>query len=395
MIHLARRHAIVLAILACGCKKAEPPAEDTKPVVAVQTMVVTTRPFTETVGAIGTVAARTGRSATMSASVAGRFASLQVKQGQSVTEGQPLIQLDPAPFRTASTSAQAALSAAQSAYDRANRLATAGIVPRKDAEQAAADLARAKADDETAQRMVTLSVLHAPIGGVVTRVIATPGASIDVGQPLVEIADPTAVDILLNLTPTDAGKVHPGAHVELRGGQTEAGEPLGSGTVIDIAPMVDSATRGVAVRVQAPTTRRPLRIGETVFGAITVASRPSALSVPLEALVPEGDGFKVFVVDDGNIAHETDVEVGARTTTLAEITSGLKVGQRVVTSGAYGLEDSVTVTTEKEGETDKDAAPGKEIAPGKKGARPPKDAVERSGPPPSRARRGKRRSNLR
>jgi RND family efflux transporter MFP subunit len=133
--------------------------------------------------------------------------------------------------------------------------------------------------------------------------------------------------------------------VTLSAGQKAGGEPLGSGTVTQISASVDSTTRGVPVRVRAPATKRPLRIGETVFGQIVVGTHPKAIAVPANALVPDGEGFKVFVVDSANVAHEQAVTVGARTDSTAEITEGLKGGERIVTYGAYGVEDSVKVTT--------------------------------------------------
>jgi RND family efflux transporter MFP subunit len=178
---------------------------------------------------------------------------------------------------------------------------------------------------------------------VITRLTATLGASVDPSQVLIEIADPSALDVLFNVTPTDAGRIHPGNKVTFSAGQDASGEPLGIGTVIDVGGTVDTATRGVFVRAQAPTTRRTLRIGETVFGSITVAVRGSAIVIPIEALVPEGGGFKVFVVDGTGIAHERDVTVGGKTDKVAEITEGLAVGERIATTGAYGLEDSVKV----------------------------------------------------
>jgi len=99
----------------------------------------------------------------------------------------------------------------------------------------------------------------------------------------------------------------------------------------------------VAVRVQAPTTRRPLRIGETVFGSIALSTKPNAIVVPLEALVPEGDNFTVFVVDAAGIAHERAVKVGGRSGAGVEITEGLQAGEKVVTYGAYGVQDSAKV----------------------------------------------------
>jgi multidrug efflux system membrane fusion protein len=90
---------------------------------------------------------------------------------------------------------------------------------------------------------------------------------------------------------------------------------------------------------------RALRVGETIFGRITVESTPDVLTVPIVSLVPQGDGFTVFVVDSQGLARQRDVTVGERNDSLAEITRGLNAGERVVTSGVYGLVDSSRVTS--------------------------------------------------
>jgi len=59
--------------------------------------------------------------------------------------------------------------------------------------------------------------------------------------------------------------------------------------------------------------------------------------------VPEGYEFKVFVVDGAGVAHERDVKVGGRNNTGVEILEGLQAGERVVTYGAYGVQDSAKV----------------------------------------------------
>ena len=346
-----RRRAIITttiaaAFLACHGEKKE--EESAKPTVSAATIVVEPQAFTETLGAIGTVVSRAGHSAALSAPAAGRVERVFVASGQAVRAGQTLIEMDQAAFQSSLESAQATLSAAEKANERQQRLAQQGIIPRKDAEQAAAELAKARSDAVAARRTQELSIIKSPINGVVTRMSATIGAPVDPAQPIIEISDPSALDVLLSVTPTDAGRVHKGAKVSLSAGQSASGETLGVGSVVDVAVAVDTATRSVAVRVQAPTTKRPLRIGETIFGAIVVGSNPAAIVVPLAALVPEGDEFKVFVVDANSIAHERAVKVGARTSTSAQITEGLHPGDRVVTSGAYGVEDSTKVVAPKD-----------------------------------------------
>jgi RND family efflux transporter MFP subunit len=332
------------AVTAVSCKKAEAPAEAaTHPTVGATTVVITPQPFTESLGSIGTVVSRAGHVATLSAPAAGRVQQVLVTTGQMVQAGQTLIVLDQAPFQAALASAEAALSVAEKSNERQQRLAGEGIVPRKDAELAAADVAKARADAAAARRMAQLSVLRSPIAGVVTRMSATLGASADPAQPLVEISDPRALDVLMNVTPSDAARIRTGVKVALSAGQSANGESLGIGSVGEISGTVDSTNRSVAVRVQAPTTTRPLRIGETIFGSIALSTRPNAIVVPLESLVPEGDVFHVYVVDPNGVAHAREVKVGGKTSTVAEVTEGLRAGERVVAYGAYGVQDSAKV----------------------------------------------------
>ena len=336
---------LVSALLLGGCRHDadEEGGAAAAPVVGVRTAIAAAQPFTETLGAIGSVRARAGHSAALGAPGAARIARVLVTAGQHVSAGDVLVELDQTAFQGAAQSAGAQLEASQAAYDRAKRLADAGIVPRKDVEQAAAELGKARADAATARRAAQLSVLRAPISGVVTSVTATLGATADPALPLVEIADPTATDVVLETTPADAARIHPGAAVALVAGQGAGGESLGSGSVADVGGTVDSATRSVSVRVRVVNARRPLRIGETVFGEIATSVKPDAVVVPTDALVPEGDGFKVFIVDGQNIAHARHVAIGGRSSTLAEIIDGVRAGERVVTYGAYGVEDSAKV----------------------------------------------------
>ena len=332
--------ALVFAIAACKTKGAED--ETATPLVHAGTAVVTTQPFTRTIGAIGTVVARAGHAASLSAPAPARVSRVLVTTGQRVRAGQPLVELDRSAFAASFGSAEATVAASQQAYDRAQRLVQEGISPRKDLEQASADLAKARADLTGARRALQLATLTAPISGVVTRMSALVGATADVTQPLVEIADPSAVDIVLSVTPEQAAQIHAGNDVALSAGQSASGESLGRGRVADIGATVDTVSRSVTVRVAATSPSRPLRIGETLYGAIATSTTPSVV-VPVQALVPEGEGFKVFVVDAASVAHGRDVTVGGRTDSLAQITKGLAAGERIVTYGAYGVDDSVKI----------------------------------------------------
>lgn len=336
---------VVLAALLAACSR---PHDDeagggTPAVVGAGTAVALTQAMPQLVLAIGTVTPRPGRFAELAAPAPTRVARIFVSPGQRVAEGEALIEFERAPFDASAKSAAAALTSAQRAYDRAVRLVQAGILAQKDSDQAAADLAQAQSAAVTAQRSQELATLRAPLAGVVTEIRAVLGGSVDPTEPLVGIADPAALDVVLSVTPADAARIHPGAALTVTAGEGANGELLGRGAVTAVGAAVDSVSRAVQVRARIARPARPLRIGESVSGRIETGVHARAVTIPAEALVPEGDGYRVFVVDSAGIAHARSVTVGARTEALAEILSGLMAGETVVTSGAYGVEDGAKI----------------------------------------------------
>jgi RND family efflux transporter MFP subunit len=340
--------ATALVLAAChGNRQASAAAADTTssgPAVGgVGTAVAALQPFEQVVTAIGIVTARPGRFATLSAPGPTRVAHIFVAPGQRVAEGDSLIAFERAPFDAAARSAETALANSERAYARAVRLVQAGILPQKDGDQAAADLAQAQVAAITARRAQQLATLRAPLAGVVTQMTAVLGAAVDASQPLVEVADVTALDAVFNVSPAQAAQIRGGDSMHLTAGQGEGVEVVGQGSVTAIGAAVDSTSRAVAVRARIGRPTRPLRIGESVFGRIVTAVHAGAVTVPLAALVPSGDGFQIFVVDSGGVAHVRAVTVGARSDSLAEILTGLTAGETVVTTGAYGIEDGTKI----------------------------------------------------
>lgn len=334
------RGTLVLILLTAACSGEPKPSNEDSGVAGVATALATREPFPLSINAVGTVSARPGRYAALGPPGPTRVARIFVVAGQRVAAGDSLIEFERAPFDAAAASGAAALASAERNSARAARLAQAGILPQKDADQAAADLAAVRAAEITARRAQELATLRAPLAGTVTRMTAVLGASVDPGQTLVEVADPTALDVLFNVSPAEAGRIRAGDTLALSSGEGPAAEQLGTAKVVSVGVAVDSASRAVGVRAHVSRSARMLRIGESAFGKIIIGVHADAIAVPVEALVPEGEGFRVFVVDSAGIAHARSVVVGGRSETRAEILQGLTAGERVVTTGAYGVADS-------------------------------------------------------
>ena len=350
------RSALLLSLVACGGGGTDEEAVREATVVA-RTAVVTEMPFRETISAIGQVVPRVGSVALLSAPAATRVAAVMAVAGQAVAKGAVLVEFEQGPFQARAQAAEAALQAAERARDRARRLVDEGIAPRKDLDQAEAELARAQAEAVAVRRDAQLSRLRAPISGVVTKMDAVLGASVDASQPLVEIANPRSIDVLLNVAPEDAARIRVGTRVMLTTGQGAGAEPLGTMTVSDVGAAVDPETRAVAVRVRGGAPRRALRIGESVSAELTVAEYPRALTVPLAALVPDGERYSVFVVDAGNVAHARLVKLGGRTAAVARVVEGLTAGERVVAEGAFGVSEGSRIIPPDSASTRSEAVP--------------------------------------
>src|SRR5207249_10723888 len=197
-------------------------ASDAPAGVQAGTAVATVQAFPQLMSAIGTVTPRPGGFAALAAPAPTRVARIFVAAGERVAEGDSLIEFERAPFDAAALSSEVALTSAQRAYARAVRLVQAGILAQKDSDQAAADLAQAQAAAVTARRAQQLATLRAPLTGVVTAMSAVLGASVDPSQALVEVADPSALDIVFNVTPAEAARIHGGDGVTVTAGEGAA-----------------------------------------------------------------------------------------------------------------------------------------------------------------------------
>lgn len=324
------------------------------PAVRVSTALVVRADMALDIVATGAIVARAGSFARLSAPSPTRVTRILVTSGDRVQAGQALIMLDRAPFSAASQQATATAQAARAAETRAAGLVSQGIWARRELEQARASRVQADAAVTLAQRGLDLATLRAPMSGVVSRVYAAIGASVDAMQPLVDVVDPTAIEVRLALSPGDAARVRRGAAVRFTvdGGTSAPAQSLGGGQVTTIAPQVDSLTGAVDVRARLIAPTRQPRLGEVVTASLQTDVHPGAVAVPAASLVAAGDGYQVFVVSRGDTARSRGVTVGRRSGTLAEILAGVAVGEMVVTEGAYGVEDGSPLRiTEKRGAT--------------------------------------------
>lgn len=355
--------ALLVAILA-GCGQQTPQGATPPIPVAAATLVAAPLDLTEDLP--GRVAAV--RIAEIRPQVSGIVMRRQFEQGTEVRAGQPLFQINPAPFKAEVDTANAGLQRAEAALARASvqtkRLQTlveADAISRQvydDAvsqrNQAAADVAQARATLARRQLDLKFATVEAPISGRIDQALVTEGA-------LVSSADTNPMARIQQIDQVYVDVRQPAAALEsLRAALSTAPEAGGTGLPVQVlrdngtaydlkgrmlfsGVNVDAGTGDVLVRVLVDNPKRQLLPGMYVRTRIPRASYTNALTVPQEAVVRVGGKPQVWVLDaKGHVALKP-VELGELTNRRYRIQAGLQAGQRIVVEGMERLTDGALV----------------------------------------------------
>ena len=308
--------------------------------VPVGVSLAVTDTVTDQLNVIGRLAPPPGGSALLTASAPGVVKDIAVQVGSRVARGALLIQLDaPELEKDARTlAAQAEIAAREAA--RQQELLKQGITSARQADEKAAEATGARLAAEAAARLLERTRVASPIAGAVQRVLVHPGERVDAGAQLVEVIDGSTLDLLAAVPGAALARVRVGAAATVR---ADGDSEEHAGKVAAVAPAVDSLTNAGQVVIRIPNRGGALRAGSGASGTITVGARHQALVVPDSALVVLGDSLTVFVVGADSVAKARTVAVGVRRSGRAEILRGLSPGERVVTTGGFGLTDGMRV----------------------------------------------------
>jgi HlyD family secretion protein len=189
----------------------------------------------------------------------------------------------------------------------------------------------------------------APADGVVLRRIRESESVVPAGEPLLEIGDPEALEVVSDLLTTDAVRVQPGARATV---EQWGGEPVLDATVRRIEPSGFTKISALGVEEQRVNVILDFADPASAWSALGDAYRVEVrivvweaadiVKVPTGALFRQGEDWAVYVVE-GDRANATVVEVGHQTGREAEIISGVSEGQPVILHPGDTLSDGVSV----------------------------------------------------
>ncbi len=267
--------------------------------------------------------------------------------------------------------------------ERAERLAAAGTISSRALDKAATDLETAKA--EVAQAVANLELrkselvsaearliepdqlvatpardaccvtVLAPVDGVVLKLPADSEQVVAAGTPLVEIGDPSQIEVIVHLLSSDAVQIRQGSSASL---SDWGGEETLNARVRRIDPAAYTKISALGIeeqRVDAvldligdPGQWRGLGHEFRVMVHITLWEDADVPRVPMGALFRRGADWNVFRVVDGRAAATT-VEIGRRNNTHAEIIGGLSAGDIVILHPSDRVIDEVKVVARADG----------------------------------------------
>lgn len=322
--------ALVFGLAACSdepdaAAAGGPPGGMQLPVEAV---TVTPQPLAgglETVGSL-----RADESVVISPEVAGRITRIHFREGGKVNAGDPMFSLDGDTARAALAEAQANLANSRSAAARGSQLNEAQLIARSDYDTLRAQQSVDQARVASASTALSKMTLRAPFSGQVGLREVSVGDFVGVGQDLVTLVRTDPIEVDFSVPETELARLRPGQDLTL---QVDAfpGETF-SGQVVAIDPVIDTGSRSVQVRARIPNPDGRLRPGQFARLQLQAREDVTALLIPEQALMQQGEERFVYTVVDGK-AKRVVVETGMRVPGLVEVTSGLQAGDVVITAG--------------------------------------------------------------
>ncbi len=325
--------------------------------------------------AVGSLRSRQG--VILRPEVGGRIAKLGFADGQRVTRGQLLVQLDDTLQQAQLLQAKAQASIARTNLQRNRELVAQNFVSQSAADQTAAALEVAEAQVAVAQAQLARMAMLAPFDGVTGIRSVNVGDYVKEGADLVSIEDIGAMTVDFRLPEAVISRLRLNQAVDvsldgLPGRKFKA-------RVEAMDSQLDANGRSLLVRARLDNSSGVLRSGMFARARLVFEERPRALVVPEEALVPQGAKqyvIKVVNSPDGKVSQRIEARMGLRIPGKVEILEGLAPGDSVVTAGHARLMrgDGIALRVVQVGEP---AAPR---STGEAKARPAAPAASGAGP---------------
>jgi len=319
---------------------------------------------------------------TVRSRVDGQVTDVGFKQGQMITEGQVLVQIDPRPYQAALDQAiakkaqdEASLKDAQLNLARYGALATQEFASRQQfntqqatVQQLMAQIQGDQAVIDNAQTQVSYTTIRSPLAGKAGFRLVDPGN-------IVHAADTTGIVTIVKLQPIsvvftapeeevpDINKALAAGTVPVSALSTDGTKTLSEGHLALVNNEVDQASGTIRMKATFANTDNVLWPGLSVSTRLLLDTLKQVIVVPDEAVERGPDGLYAFVVGNDDKVQQRALTVSQESDSGAVVAKGLSPGEKVVVAGQYGLSDGTLVAPIAAKPPEPAAAPGPVQAP--------------------------------
>jgi membrane fusion protein (multidrug efflux system) len=262
--------------------------------------------------------------------VSGLVTKISFKEGQYVSKGTPLLYLNDNDLQAQYQKLEYTQKLFESQENRQKQLLAREAISQEEYDIVLNQYNTTLSDLKLVEAQIQKTIVRAPFNGTLGLRQVSEGSVIGTGDIIATVVNMDPIKIEFSIPERYANMVEVGAPVFF---SSESTEGEAEGRVYAFEPRIDAATRTLKLRAQSSNKGGKFLPGMFVKIRFVLGEIDSALMVPAESVIPELQGYKVFVVGKDQKAEERSVEIGTRTESHVQITKGLEEGEMVLTSG--------------------------------------------------------------
>ncbi|RKG68738.1 efflux RND transporter periplasmic adaptor subunit [Corallococcus sp. CA054B] len=297
--------------------------------------------------AVGTVLALRG--VTLSAELPGVVNDIRFENGASVKKGQVLVQLDTSSEQAQLAGAEADAELSRLTRERAEKLNAQGANTQSELDAVRARALQSSATVAHLKSLIAKKTIRAPFDGRIGIRQVELGQLVSPGNPIASLQSSTPALVEFQLPQQALAQVKQGQKVRLRV-DVFPGESW-EGDLTTINPEVELSSRNVRMRATVPNADGRLLPGMFVSVEVLSDASEQVVAIPATAVLFAPYGDSVFTLSEGKdaagktalLARQQFVRLGERRGDYVAVTSGLKPGQTVVSSGVFKLRNGMAV----------------------------------------------------
>lgn len=259
----------------------------------------------------------------------GKVTSITFKEGDYVKKGQLLVTLDDRELNAQLDKAKYEKEFLEKKVAREKQLNERGGVSDEQYESTQRDLQTTVADIDLIETQIEKKKIKAPFSGRIGLRYISEGKYITTDDVIAELVDASSIKIDFTLPEKYMARIKSGTEIQFK---IDGLAETFNGKVYAVEPKIDINTRTISLRALSSNANGKILPGAFANVSIILNRIDDALCIPTEAIIPEMNTKKIFLVKDGK-AVSANVETGLRLPDKIQITKGLAVGDSVIVSG--------------------------------------------------------------